>query len=69
MLSDLRDSGNIEQDADIVLFIHREDYYNETLENKNIAEINFAKFRAGEPGVERLLWMGQFTRFQNLLYQ
>lgn len=69
MLSDLRDSGNIEQDADIVLFIHREDYYNETLENKNIAEINFAKFRAGEPGVEKLLWMGQYTRFQNLLHQ
>lgn len=69
MLSDLRDSGNIEQDADIVLFIHREDYYNETVENKNIAEINFAKFRAGEPGVEKLLWMGQYTRFQNLLHQ
>lgn len=69
MLSDLRDSGNIEQDADIVLFIHREDYYNATTENKNIAEINFAKFRAGEPGVEKLLWMGQFTRFQNLSYR
>lgn len=66
MLSDLRDSGNIEQDADIVLFIHREDYYKETAENKNLAEINFAKFRAGEPGVEKLLWMGKFTRFENL---
>ncbi|MBP3256144.1 MAG: replicative DNA helicase [Clostridia bacterium] len=69
MLSDLRDSGSIEQDADIVLFIHREDRYNETAENKNIAEINFAKFRAGEPGIEKLLWMGQYTKFQNLSYQ
>ena len=66
MLSDLRDSGNIEQDADMVLFIHREDYYEATEENKNIAEINFAKFRAGEPGVEKLLWFGEYTRFENL---
>ena len=66
MLSDLRDSGNIEQDADMVLFIHREDYYNKTLENTNIAEINFAKFRAGEPGVEKLRWFGQYTKFENL---
>lgn len=69
MLSDLRDSGSIEQDADIVLFIHREDYYKETPENKNIAEINFAKFRAGEPGIEKLLWLGQYTRFENLSYR
>ena len=66
MLSDLRDSGNIEQDADMVLFIHREDYYNKTPENTNIAEINFAKFRAGEPGVEKLVWMGQYTKFADL---
>lgn len=66
MLSDLRDSGNIEQDADIVLFIHREDYYEETIENKNIAEIIFAKFRAGEPGTEKLLWLGKYTKFANL---
>lgn len=66
MLSDLRDSGNIEQDADMVLFIHREDYYEATEENKNIAEINFAKFRAGETGVEKLLWFGEYTRFENL---
>lgn len=49
MLSDLRDSGNIEQDADMVLFIHREDYYNKNPETSNKAEIIFAKFRAGEP--------------------
>ena len=66
MLSDLRDSGNIEQDADIVLFIHREDYYEVTDENRNIAEINFAKFRAGEPGIEKLIWMGQYTKFVDL---
>lgn len=54
MLSDLRDSGSIEQDADIVLFIHREDYYNVTNENKNIAEIIFAKHRAGEPRDRKL---------------
>lgn len=66
MLSDLRDSGNIEQDADMVLFIHREDYYEVTDENRNIAEINFAKFRAGEPGIEKLIWMGQYTKFANI---
>ena len=67
MLSDLRDSGNIEQDADIVLFIHREDYYEETIENKNLAEINFAKYRAGETGTEQLIWLGQYTKFENIL--
>ena len=66
MLSDLRDSGSIEQDADMVIFIHREDYYEVTEENKNIAEINFAKFRAGEPGVEKLRWFGEFTKFEDL---
>lgn len=65
MLSDLRDSGNIEQDADMVLFIHREDYYQKTEDNKNIAEIIFAKFRAGEPGTEKLLWLGEYTKFAN----
>jgi len=66
MLSDLRDSGNIEQDADIVLFIHREDYYEITEENRNKAEINFAKYRAGETGTEELLWLGKYTKFANL---
>ena len=69
VLSDLRDSGSIEQDADIVMFIHREGYYddpNMKPEDKNIAEINIAKFRAGEPGTEKLLWFGQYTKFQNL---
>ena len=66
MLSDLRDSGSIEQDADIVLFIHREDYYEITEENRNKAEINFAKYRAGETGIEELLWLGKYTKFENL---
>ena len=65
MLSDLRDSGSIEQDADIVMFIHREEYYKPTAENKGIAEINFAKHRAGETGTEELLWLGQYTKFVN----
>ena len=55
VLSDLRDSGNIEQDADIVLFIHREDYYNNQTENRNIAEIIFAKHRSGEPRNGRII--------------
>lgn len=66
VLSDLRDSGSIEQDADIVLFIHREEYYNLTEENKGIAEINFAKFRRGQPGTEKLLWLGEYTKFVNM---
>ena len=67
MLSDLRDSGSIEQDADIVMFIHREEYYNLTEENKGIAEINIAKFRAGQPGTEELLWLGEYTKFANIV--
>lgn len=67
MLSDLRDSGSIEQDADIVMFIHREEYYNLTEENKGIAEINIAKFRAGQPGTEKLLWLGEYTKFANIV--
>ena len=55
VLSDLRDSGSIEQDADIVLFIHREDYYDKTTENQRIAEIIFAKHRSGEPRNRRTI--------------
>ena len=69
VLSDLRDSGSIEQDADMVIFIHREGYYKEDAPDKNVAEINFAKFRAGESGTEKLLWMGEFTKFQNISYR
>ena len=66
MLSDLRESGSIEQDADIVMFIHREDYYDKDTEKKNIAEIIIAKNRSGETGTVELAWMGQYTKFGNL---
>ncbi len=66
MLQDLRESGSIEQDADMVVFIHREDYYNKETENKGIAEIIIAKNRAGEPGTVRLGWQGEYTLFVNL---
>jgi len=67
MLSDLRESGSIEQDADIVLFIHRDDYYDKETENKNKAEIIVAKNRHGETGSIELGWEGQYTRFSNLV--
>ncbi len=63
MLSDLRESGSIEQDADIVLFIYRDDYYNNEGENRNAAELIVAKNRHGETGKIELQWMGQFTAF------
>lgn len=63
MLSDLRESGSIEQDADIVLFIYRDDYYNAQSENRNCAELIVAKNRHGETGTVELQWMGQFTSF------
>lgn len=63
MLSDLRESGSIEQDADIVLFLYREDYYNQDAENRNEAELIVAKNRHGEVGTIKLQWMGQFTAF------
>ena len=66
MLSDLRESGAIEQDADIVMFIHREDYYNPETEKKNIAEIIIAKNRSGETGTVEVAWLGQYTKFANL---
>jgi replicative DNA helicase len=66
MLSDLRESGAIEQDADIVMFIHREDYYNPETENKNVAEIIFAKHRGGSTGTVNLRWLGNYTKFLDL---
>ena len=66
MLSDLRESGAIEQDADVVMFIHREDYYNPETEKKNIAEIIIAKNRSGSTGTVELAWLGQYTKFANL---
>ena len=66
MLSDLRESGAIEQDADIVMFIYRDDYYNEDSEKKNIAEVIIAKQRAGSTGTVDLAWLASYTKFANL---
>ena len=66
MLSDLRESGAIEQDADVVMFLFREEYYNATPENKGQAEVIIAKHRNGPTGSAKLLWLGEYTRFMNL---
>ena len=66
MLSDLRESGAIEQDADVVMFIYRDDYYNPDTEKKGIAEINIAKQRNGPIGTVDLVWLPEFTKFANL---
>ena len=66
MLSDLRESGAIEQDADIVMFLYRDDYYNQDSEKKDIAEVIMAKHRAGSTGTIELLWLGSYTKFVNL---
>ena len=66
MLSDLRESGAIEQDADIVMFLYRDDYYNQDSEKKNIAEVIIAKHRGGSTGTVELLWLGNYTKFANI---
>ena len=66
MLSDVRESGAIEQDADIVMFLYRDDYYNQDSEKKDIAEIIIAKHRGGSTGTVELLWLGSYTKFVNL---
>ena len=66
MLSDLRESGAIEQDADIVMFLYRDDYYNADTEKKNIAEVIIAKHRSGSTGTVELRWFGEYTKFANL---
>lgn len=66
ILSDLRDSGSIEQDADIVLFLYRDAYYNKQSEQQNISECIIAKNRHGETGSINLIWNGQFTLFANI---
>ncbi|MBQ7519396.1 MAG: replicative DNA helicase [Clostridia bacterium] len=67
MLSDLRDSGSIEQDADVVMFLHREAYYNPDTEKKNIAELIIAKQRNGPLGTVELGWQAEYTKFVDLL--
>jgi len=66
MLSDLRESGAIEQDADVVMFIYRDDYYNKDTEKKGIVEIIIAKQRNGPIGTIELAWLPDFTKFANL---
>ena len=66
MLSDLRESGAIEQDADIVMFLYRDDYYKEDSEKRNIAECIVAKNRHGETGKVELRWMPEYTTFGTL---
>ena len=66
LLSDLRDSGSIEQDADVVIFIYRDEYYNEDTDRPNIAELNIAKHRNGPTGSVDLFWHGKLATFKNL---
>ncbi|MCI9063245.1 MAG: replicative DNA helicase [Clostridia bacterium] len=66
MLSDLRESGSIEQDADIVMFLYRDDYYNQDSEEKGITEVIISKHRGGSTGTVKLVWMGEYTKFANL---
>ncbi len=65
MLSDLRESGSIEQDADIVMFLYRDDYYNKDSEDKDMTEVIIAKHRGGSTGTVKLVWMGNYTKFEN----
>ena len=66
MLSDLRESGSLEQDADIVMFLYREDYYNQETENKNITEVIIAKHRNGPIDTVRLFFHKEYTKFRSV---
>ncbi|MGL4799476.1 MAG: replicative DNA helicase [Cellulosilyticaceae bacterium] len=66
MLSDLRESGAIEQDADVVMFLYRDEYYNPDTDKKNIGEVIIAKQRNGPTGTVELVWLGQYTKFANM---
>ncbi|WP_291579777.1 replicative DNA helicase [Clostridium sp. UBA6640] len=66
MLSDLRESGSIEQDADLVMFLYRDEYYNKESEDKNVAECIIAKQRNGPVGTVKLAWLGQYSKFGSL---
>ncbi|MDD3705205.1 MAG: replicative DNA helicase [Clostridiaceae bacterium] len=65
VLSDLRESGAIEQDADVVMFLYRDEYYHPDTDKKNIGEVNISKQRNGPTGTVELVWLGQFTKFVN----
>ena len=66
MLSDLRESGAIEQDADVVMFLYRDDYYHKDTEKKDIAEVIIAKQRNGPIGTVELVWLPRYTQFVNM---
>ena len=66
MLSDLRESGAIEQDADVVMFLYRDDYYHKDTEQKNVAEVIVAKQRNGPIGTVNLVWLPNYTKFVNM---
>lgn len=66
ILSDLRESGAIEQDADLVMFLYRDEYYDENTEEPNICEVITAKQRSGATGTDKLTWLGKFTRFGDI---
>ncbi|MGI6084416.1 MAG: replicative DNA helicase [Acetivibrionales bacterium] len=68
ILSDMRESGAIEQDADMVIFLYRDDYYNDETDKRNIVEVIIAKHRNGSTGTVELAWMPEFTKFGNRLY-
>lgn len=65
-LGDLRESGSLEQDADVVMFIYRDEYYNESSEKRGIAEVMIAKHRAGSTGTVEMTFMPEFTKFSDL---
>jgi replicative DNA helicase len=65
MMSDLRDSGAIEQDADVIMFPYRDERYNPDSLDKGLCEVNFPKVRQGEPGTVALTYLGEYTRFEN----
>ena len=66
MLSDLRESGAIEQDADIVMFLYRDEIYNPDTDKKNVTEVILAKHRSGEIGTVELAWHGKYQLFLSL---
>jgi replicative DNA helicase len=66
ILSDLRESGSLEQDADLVFFIYRDEYYNEDTDAQGIAEVHLAKHRNGPTGTEKLAWLNRYAKFADL---